>query len=206
MKSVVFDIECTDFDAVGAGILICAVAIPLDTLEPKIFRLDEYDKSILGWVDITNFGYLEREEKAELKALFDFMSGYDLWIGHNIERFDIPYMRTRGMRRNVPADFRPFTYDTFKAFRRCGIQTRPNGFGKPMAGLGAAADALGITEGSKTAVYSGEWWMQIWGNKEIRKTAFDAVVHHCTEDVKMNLGVYKEILPLDLKGNVKRLL
>ena len=206
MKTAVFDIEATDFDAVGAGLLVCAVVIPLDTLEPRVFRLDEYDKSILGWVDVERHGYLEREEKGILHDLFSFMGGYDLWVGHNIERFDIPYMKTRGMRRDVKFDHHPLTYDTFKAFRRLGIQTRPNGFGKPMAGLGAAADALNIRDGSKTAVYSGEWWMQIWGNKEARKTAFDAVVHHCIDDTRMNLGLYREIMPLDLRMNIKRLL
>ncbi len=206
MKSAVFDIECTDFDAVGAGILVCCVVIPLDTNEPKIFRLDEYDKSVMGWLNIEKYGYLEREEKEELSDLFAFLEKYDMLIGHNIDRFDIPYMKTRGMRRDVPFDLRPLTYDTFKAFRRCGIQTRPNGFGKPMAGLGAAADALNITGDSKTVVYSGEWWMGIWGDKEKRKIAFDAVVGHCVADVKMNLGVYREILPKDLKVNIKRLL
>ena len=206
MKSCIFDIECTDFDAVGAGILVCAVVIPLETEIPQVFRLDAYDKSVQGWLDISKHGYLEREEREALGDLFQYLSRFDLWIGHNIERFDIPYMKTRGMRREVPFRMHPITYDTFKAFRRVGIQTRPNGFGKPMAGLGAAADALKITDAAKTAVYSGEWWMQIWGNKEQRQIAFDAVVTHCIEDVKMNLGVYKELLPQDLKVNIKRML
>lgn len=201
-----FDIEATDFDAVGAGMLICAVVIPTDTEEPKIFRLDEYDKSFMGWVNLSEYGYLEREEKSELKELFDYLSRFDLLVGHNIERFDIPYMMTRAMRRNVECNLRPFVYDTFRAFRRCRIQTRPNGFGKPSAGLGAAADALRITDAAKTAVYSGEWWMQIWGNKEQRQIAFDAVVSHCVADVKMNLGVYRELLPKDLKASIKRIL
>ena len=201
MKSAVFDIECTDFDAIGAGILVCASVFDTETKEIHTFRLDDY-----SFKPNKKCGYLEQEERAELQELLEKLGQYDLLIGHNILKFDLKYLMTRALRRDVEYNLRPFAYDTFAAFRRVGIQTRPNGFGKPSAGFGAVADAFGITESMKTVVYSGEWWMEIWGNKDNKEKAFDAVVAHCESDVKLTYGVYQEILPKDFRANIKRAL
>jgi uncharacterized protein YprB with RNaseH-like and TPR domain len=131
------------------------------------------------------------------------LSNYHIWIGHNIDKFDIPYLRSRAFRLEVVFDLSPFTYDTLKAFRRTGYLTRQNGFGKPSAGLAMVADFGGIQQ-EKTAIYPAEWWMQIWGNKKKRIEALQNVVDHCQRDVRMNANVWEFLWNGDKRATMKR--
>ena len=201
MKAAVFDIETTGLDAVGSGILLCACVIPSGPGEElKTFRLDEYK-----YKPDKKYGLFERQEMSLLNDLVGELRKYDLLIGHNIERFDIKFLMTRAMRMGQAFGLHPFVYDTMKAFRRMGILTPQNGFGKPQAGLAAVADALGLSN-EKTSVMAGAWWMSIWQKEELRQRAMDTIVNHCQGDVRMTRGVYQELLPQDLRATIRRLL
>lgn len=199
MYSVVFDIETTDLGAVGAGMITCVCLRPMQTKRTRTYHIGmyEFDPS-------DEFGFFERQERALLEDVFKELSTYHIWIGHNIDKFDIPYLRSRAFRLGVNFDLSPFTYDTLKAFRRTGYLTRPNGFGKPSGGLAFVADFGGIVQ-EKTAIYPAEWWMQIWGNKKARIEAIQNVVDHCQRDVRMNANVWEFLWGGDKRGSMKRI-
>jgi uncharacterized protein YprB with RNaseH-like and TPR domain len=199
MRTAIFDIETTDLAAVGAGILICACIQPEDA-EIKSFRIDNYK-----FKTDSRFGFLEREETALLNDVVEELKKYPLLVGHNIDKFDIPFLRSRAYRLNYPCDLYPFTYDTLKAFRRIGLRTVMNGFGKPSAGLAHVVDFFGIPQ-EKTGIFPVEHWRTIWGNEKERVAAMNTLVDHCIRDVRMNSLVYTALLQQDMRVSIKRLL
>ncbi len=199
MRSCVMDIETTDLAAVGAGMLVCACIKPEEG-EINSFRIDKYK-----FKTDSRFGFLEREEAALLNDVVEELKKYSLLVGHNIDKFDLPFLRSRAYRLNAPCELYPFTYDTLKAFRRVGLRTVLNGFGRPSAGLAHVVDFFGIPQ-EKTAVYPVEHWRVIWGNEEEKKKAMDELVDHCIRDVHMNALVYPALLQQDMRANIKRLL
>ena len=198
MNSCVFDIECTDLGAVGAGMITCVCIRPLQTKRTRTYHLGMYE-----YETSDEYGYFERQERDLLLAVMGELSHYHIWIGHNIDRFDIPYLRSRCFRREIDWNLTPFTYDTLRAFRRTGYLTRPNGFGKPSAGLAMVADFGGVPQ-DKTAIYPVEWWEQIWGNKRTRAEAIQNVVDHCQRDVRMNANIWEYLWQGDKRGTMKR--
>ena len=199
MKTAIFDIETTDLAAVGAGMLVC-VCIKPDDAEIKSFRIDQY-----RFKPDDNFGFLEREETALLNAVVGELKQYDLLVGHNIDKFDLPFLRSRAYRLNAPCELYPFTYDTCKAFRRVGLRTVLNGFGRPSAGLAHVADFFGIPQ-EKTGIYPVQHWQTIWGSSKERSEAMNNLIEHCEKDVRMNALVYPALLQQDMRASIKRLL
>ena len=198
MQSAVFDIETTDLAGVGAGVLLCTCVRPLKTQKTRTLRLDSYkfeaDKQ---------FGIFEREEKCLVEETLEELEKYDLLIGHNIEGFDLGFLRTRAAVHGVPFRLEPIVYDTMKGFRRSKFRTRLNGFGKPTASLAMIADFLGIYQ-EKTSIYPVEWWSSLWGNELKRIEAMNNIVNHCQKDVRMNHGIYELILPHDKRLSLRR--
>lgn len=198
MKSAVFDLETTDLAGVGAGILLCGCVRPLATNRTRVFRIDAYHYK----ADHVH-GFFDRQEKDLLVDLVDELKKYDLLIGHNIENFDLGFLRTRAMRHNIPYPLNPITYDTMKAFRRVRIRTVLNVVGKPTASLAMVADFLGVKQ-EKTSIFPVDWWQSIWGNDTQRLDALNNIVDHCTKDVRMNAEVYEMLLPFDEKVRLAR--
>ena len=187
----VLDIETSDLAAVGAGFLTAAVVKPLGYTE-RVFRYDE-------------FKCKPAHEGKMLSSLIRELGQYDMVIGHNIDRFDLNYIRSRAIVLGVPFNVRPIVYDTLKAFRRCGFLTRPNGFGKPTASLAFVTDFLGIPQ-EKTALYPREHWQTVWQTQhKERRAAIDGLVNHCKKDVFMNEQAFNVLFPLDTNFNLKRL-
>jgi uncharacterized protein YprB with RNaseH-like and TPR domain len=200
LKTACFDLETTDLAAVGAGMLICAGIRPLATQRTRMFRIDAYD-----FEESPEYGFLEREETALLNDVINELKKYDLLIGHNIDKFDIPYLRSRAFQLHSPCEMWPLTYDTLKAFRRVGLRTVMNGFGKPSAGLGHVVDFFGIRQ-EKNGIYPVEHWRTIWGNESQRIEAMDHLVDHCQRDVRMNATIYPALLEQDTRVVIRRAL
>ena len=152
MYSAVMDIETTDLGAVGAGIITCVCIRPTQTKRTRTFHLGMYEFEASH-----DYGFFEREERALVDAARNELEGYHILIGHNIDKFDLPYLRSRAFRLCVDWDIAPFTYDTLKAFRRTGYLTRQNGFGKPSAGLGLVTD-LWRSKQEKNEIVTGKRW------------------------------------------------
>jgi len=200
MRAAVFDVETTDLAAVGAGVLMVVCVRPLSTQRTKTFRLDSYQ-----FEPDNQFGIMEREEQALLVDVLGELKKYDLLIGHNIDKFDIPYLRSRAFRLQTVSELWPFTYDTCKAFRRIGLRTVMNGFGKPRAGLAHVVDFFGEKQ-EKNGIYPVQHWMAIWGNLRARTEALNALCEHCARDTRMNAAIYPALLDMDTRAIVKRLL
>ena len=200
MRSAVFDIETTDLAAVGAGILLCVCIRPLSTGRTRTYRIDTYDKHKKN-----DHGFLEVEETEMMGEVIGELSQYDLLIGHNIDKFDIPYLRSRAFQLRRPFELWPFTYDTCKAFRRTGNRTVMNGFGKPSAGLAHVVDFFNIKQ-EKNGIYPVQHWMTVWGNKAQRIEAMNMLVEHCERDVRMNATIYPALLAMDTRAIIRRCL
>lgn len=200
MKACVFDIETTDLAAVGAGMVLCVCVRSIATQKTKSFRLDAYQ-----YEPDAEHGYFERQEKDLLTEVYGELQKYDLLIGHNIAKFDIPYLRSRAYQHGLSWAQRPLFYDTLMAFRRSGFLTRrPNGFGKPSAGMDMVADFLGVAQ-LKTKIYPRDWWASIWGNEKRRREAMAEIVDHCERDVRLNANMYPILLSSDPGVVIKRM-
>ena len=189
----VCDIETSDLAAVGAGIVLCVCVRPLETGRTRTWRLDQYefDKS-------DEFGLVEREEAKLLEDVNNELNRHYFVMGHNVIKFDMPYLRSRAFQRAVPWTAQPVLYDTLRAFRRTGYLTRPNGYGKPSGGLDFVAD-FGKVKQDKTRILPNEWWDTIWGNKRKRIEAMDKIVDHCKRDVRINANVLPFLWEADKK-------
>lgn len=198
MYAAVMDIETTDLGAVGAGIVLCVCIRPMQTKRTRTFSIldNEFEPDPL-------FGFLEREEKALLEAVRGELSNYHILIGHNLERFDLPYLKSRAFRRGLDFPIHPAIYDTMKAFRRTGYLTRQNGFGKPSAGLAMVADFAGVPQ-DKTAIYPVAWWESVWSNKKRRIEAMQNIIEHCARDVRMNANIFDFLWAADLRATFRR--
>ena len=189
MKAAVFDIETSGLDAIGSGVLLCAVIRPLGKRE-IIFRADE-------------MGCKYGQERELVTAITDELIKYDLLIGHNIIRFDIPWLRSRSVYFEIAELPKRFAYDTFTAFKRLGYKTVPNHFGKPSAGLAHVVDFFGEDQ-EKTALYPRHHWDIVWGDENRRKEAMGDLVNHCQADVRMNEKIYYKLLARDERAVIKR--
>lgn len=198
MRAAVFDIETTDLAGVGAGVLLCVCVRPLSTNRTRTLRIDAYP-----YEPDHEHGFFERQEHDLLADVVEELKKYDLLIGHNIENFDLGFLRTRAYRHNVVFPLNPITYDTMKAFRRVRMRTVLNAIGKPSATLAMIADFLGVKQ-EKTSIFPVEWWQGIWGNDAQRLETMNNIIDHCTKDVRMNAQVYEILLPFDEKANLKR--
>jgi uncharacterized protein YprB with RNaseH-like and TPR domain len=180
-SACVFDIETTSLEAIGAGWMLCAVVLDLQTRKNYILRYDNLECQ-LG------------HEGRLVKALLYGLSRYQVLIGHNINRFDWPYIKSRAIRNSIEISPYRFgvSYDTLPAFRRCGFKTVPNMIGKPTCRLDHIIDFFGI-EQEKTPLYPREHWVSVWGdgeNDNARKLAMDNLVDHCVKDVRMNEQIF----------------
>jgi uncharacterized protein YprB with RNaseH-like and TPR domain len=189
MKAAVLDIETTGLDAIGSGALLCAVLKPLDG---RFITLRADDLHCIPG-----------SERRLVVAVNELINQYDLIIGHCIERFDLAWLRSRSVFFGVPEANRPFIYDTFKAFRRLGYKSVPNGFGRPSASLKHVVDFFGI-EQDKTAILPREWWGAIWRKADERKKALDNIVSHCLADVRMTERVYWVLMRADHAASIRR--
>jgi DNA polymerase III epsilon subunit-like protein len=190
VKCIVFDIESSALEAVGSGFVLCTVLKPLGE---KAITL-RYDK----------MSCKPGQEKPLIRKTFDILSEYDLWIGHNIQTFDVAYLRSRAIQLDIPLPSkRPFLYDTKLAFKRTGFRTVDNGFGKPSASLAMVADFFNIPQ-MKTALYPREHWKTVWGEGKERQKAMDALCDHCVRDISMNEKVYWKLLEVDSVWGLRR--
>lgn len=155
----------------------------------KTFRIDQYKCK-------------PAMEKPLLEAVLKELAKYDLLIGQNLDAFDLPYLMSRAIRLGVAWTLKPFTYDTKKAFRRLRLRTRDNGYGQPTAALDMIADFLDINQ-MKTKIYPAAWWKSVW---EQNRETMNEIVSHCEADVKMTAEIYQELLPMDNKAVIRRLL
>jgi uncharacterized protein YprB with RNaseH-like and TPR domain len=189
MHAAVFDLETSALEAIGAGVLLCAVVRPLGQ-KNRVFRADE-------------MGCRYGQEKELVDAVTAELSQYDLLIGHNLIGFDVPWLRSRAVYFDSPVLPRLFAYDTFKAFKRLGYKTVPNHFGKPSAGLGHVVDFFG-EDNDKTGIYPRHHWEVVWGDEAQRAAAMGDLVNHCAADVRLTERIYWKLMKADERAVIRR--
>jgi DNA polymerase elongation subunit (family B) len=187
----VFDIETTALEAVGAGMVLVAVVKPVGDARCRVFRIDRSGDE---------FGH----EKNLLIKLFAELERYNLVIGHNIEGYDFPFLKTRARVLGVPFTYRPLCYDTLKGFKRTGFRTVLNKIGKPSAGLDMVVDGYGHTQ-RKTKIYPAAWWASVWGSPSDRSVAMTEMIDHCVKDVEMNEAIFWDVMQDDTNPVIKRI-
>ena len=189
-RSAVFDIETTSLDAVGAGVILCAVVKELGK-SPIVYRYDDMKQA-------------PGNDLRLVRALLNELGNYSLLIGHNIDNFDWNFIRTRAMIHGLSMPQPPLGYDTLTAFKRTGFKTVPNIKGRPTGRLDHVVDMFGIPQ-MKTALYPREHWQTVWGNKEQRREAMHKLVEHCIYDCEMNEQVFYRLFQNDSGATLKRL-
>jgi uncharacterized protein YprB with RNaseH-like and TPR domain len=161
VSSSVLDIETTNLSA-DYGIVMCAAVLPGGNgSAPTIFRGDAYP----GW------RRKRSDDSKLLQELVKHLEEFDIWIAHCGARFDIPFLRTRLIRWNLPPLANRKLIDPVLLAR--------NKLRMSYNSLKQIANHLGCN--SKTELL-GELWLQaaLDGSTE----AMDAIVQHCVEDVK----------------------
>lgn len=157
-------------DAIKAGEQIkiaCICALDVDTKEKFEFRID----------------LKKMCDKKLLKEFTKVANGYDVTIGHNLERFDVKHLRTRiAMHRLDDCKWAEGPiYDTLAQYRRS--------FAFPSNRLDYIAQTLEI--GKKSPMSLQDWI----GVKNGCKKSLDKMVKYCHNDVKIGAKVYKRLLP-----------
>lgn len=191
MRTAVLDIETTALEAVGAGVLLMA-AIKEPGTNARVLRIDQYDckpgKEIPLVEDI-------------LKAIGE----YDILIGHAIDGFDWPYIKSKAAIFNLglPSPL-PLSYDTLKGWRRIGFRTKMNNYGKPMGSLDMVIDFFGLVQ-KKTKIYPRAHWQSVWGSKRKRTVALDDLEEHCVSDTEMTEEIFHRIFAADTAAIIRRL-
>ena len=144
-------------------------------------------------------------EKRLVQALTDEMRKYHLWIGHNIDRFDFNFLRSRAVILGVPFSVQPMLYDTMLAFKRLGDLTVANpATGKPRANLDHVADFFNIPQLKTKVGYPNAHWRTVWGTGKERGEAMDSLVDHCVRDTIMTQMIYERELPVDPVWGLRR--
>lgn len=191
MREVVFDIETTDFGAVGGGMLV--VVVFQSEGKQEVLRMDQFHDPLGHEVQLVS-------------AVIHKLMSYELVVGHNIANFDLPWLRSRAIHLGIEGlpMLAPLYYDTLTAFKRLKLKTVPNRIGKPSAGLGHVIDFHRQPQ-VKTAIYPAEHWEAVLGkNKAARTAALDTQEDHCRRDVQGTAAVYPLLLQHDLKAIIKR--
>lgn len=190
MQSACFDIETSGLDAIGSGTLLCAVIKPLNKAAVTL-RADE-------------MGCKPGSESKLVRAVIGELAQYDLLIGHNIVRFDIPWLNSRAVFFGLPERVKPFAaYDTMRAFGRLNWKTVLNGYGKPAKSLGHIIDFFGI-EQEKTSIFPRAHWEAVWKDKADRTKAMDDIALHCYKDVRMTEKIYWQLLGAERAARTTR--
>ena len=141
------------------------------------------------WSDSDKIYYLTWDKKQCDKAMvakfIKIMNEAEEIVGHNVDRFDTKWVRTRAIfhRLSMPPEYK--SIDTLKESRK--------GFNFPSNKLDSICKYLGIGEKIKTTE---ELWMDIWRKKSARAMA--EMVKYCKRDVLI-LEEYFKIINVYIK-------
>lgn len=136
------------------------------------------------WADSKRVHWLTWDKKqSDKKMLQDFVKVLDLAdeiVGHNSDKFDIKWIRTRCLINDVEMMPKYQTLDTLKDAR--------NGFNFPSNRLDSIGRYTGVGKKIKT---TGELWFDVW-RKNCQKS-LRAMVKYCKQDVLLLEGVHKKL-------------
>ena len=154
-----FDLETTSLNA-DFGVILCGVIKPAQG-KAKVFRADRLN---------TKWQSIRSNDKDVVAAIVKELIEYDIWIAHNGNRFDVPFLRTRLAKwglESLPA--KKLIDPVFLARNKLKMSYNS---------LESLAKFLGVN--SKTEV-SGDQWLQAALDGSTK--AMNYIVEHCIQDV-----------------------
>lgn len=154
----IFDLECTSLNA-DFGVVLCGVVLPAGG-KPVILRADKLNK---------HWDTKRSDDSAVVKAIVHELAKYDIWIAHNGNRYDVPFLRTRLARWNLPPLPTAKLVDPVMLAR--------NKLKMSYNSLNQIANYLGVN--SKTEVM-GEQWLA--ASLDGCRKSMNYIVEHCVQD------------------------
>lgn len=153
-----FDLETTNLSA-DFGIILVGVVKGAGE-KPKVFRGDKYP----GWKTCRS------NDSEVVRAIVDELARYDIWVAHNGQKFDVPFLRTRLMRWGL---------DQLPVRKLIDpVQLARNKLRMSWNSLAKVADLLQCN--SKTEVQPDAW---LRASLDGDRKAMNYIVQHCIEDV-----------------------
>lgn len=185
LTTAIVDLETSDLTA-DKGVLLVACIKSSRWKGIKTIRIDEEDgmkwKAGMRGTDINT-----------CRATADALQDHDVIVAHNGQWFDIPFLRTRMLKWNLPR-----LPDT-KIVDPCQVLRRKFRMGRNS--LASIVDHLNLRD-KKTSLDLSVW-MDAMLNGSI--SALDLIAKHCVADVKALEGVFNVVKPyikvLDDKGS-----
>lgn len=123
-----------------------------------------------------------QNDKKMLEQFVKIANEADELVGHNGDRFDLPWIRTRCLLHNIPMFPNYVTVDTLKVSR--------SKFKFNSNKLDYIAKVLGVGEKLHTGF---DLWVRIVLNKD--KEAMESMVEYCKHDVNILEDVYHKLSP-----------
>jgi uncharacterized protein YprB with RNaseH-like and TPR domain len=170
----VFDIETSNLNA-DFGIILCAVIMDVNTKEIKILR----------WDEMPEFKKDRSSDKQLCQAIKKELESYDVIIGYNSSKFDIPFLNTRLIKNGCEMLTGIKHIDLLYSVRYHLKLSRNT--------LENLTDFL-ETKDRKTKVDGSQWTKAlVMAGTPKGKKAMDYIVEHCVYDVKTLAEVFGEI-------------
>jgi len=170
----VFDIETSNLNA-DFGIVLCAVIMDVNTREMKVLR----------WDDMPEFKKDRSSDKQLCEAIKQALEAFDVIIGYNSSKFDIPFLNTR-LIKNGDEMITGIKHIDLLYSARYYLKLSKNT-------LENLTEFLGTIE-RKTKVDGSQWTkaLVMAGTPKGRK-AMDYIVNHCIKDVQVLAEVFGKI-------------
>ena len=158
LSCCVFDLETTNLNA-DFGVTLCGVIKPAQD-KPLIFRADKLNPK---WQSKRS------DDSHLLTAFMAELVKYDIWIGHNADGFDLPWLRTRLAKYGLPPLPPNKLLDPVKIARR-KLRMSYNSLDK-------LATFFGVNTKSQVV---GDVWLR--AALDGCKKSMNEIVSHCIED------------------------
>jgi uncharacterized protein YprB with RNaseH-like and TPR domain len=166
------DIETTNLRAnVGHVLAVCAV--PLNSDEVKVFRLDDKRYRM----------HKAYDDQKLVIAVREYLEDAFCWVTWNGKMFDIPFLNSRLMLKGQDTLRQRMHIDLMYYARRPNLQLTSSR-------LAAVAKAFKLSEQKDEFDYE-PWQMA----EHLEKLGMDYVVEHCCKDVRVLKEAFKVLAP-----------
>lgn len=182
-KVAVFDLETSNLNA-DYGLILCGVIYNITANKIDVIRWDKTEAYKNG---------IYHNDREVVVKIRDELEKYDIVIGYNSTRFDIPFLRTRLLkhRERLLESVRHIDLYWIAKYKLKLHDNKLDTIAK-----------FTKTESQKTEV-DGDKWIEalVYAGTKRGKIAMDYIVEHCVLDCKVLAQVFGEIK--DLIGNIK---
>lgn len=184
ISTAIFDLETSGLEG-DRGIILCGCV--KSSIDGKMYtvRTDETNRK---WKSGKR-----GDDSLTTKQIAAILVKHDVLVAHNGNFFDLPYLRTRLLRWNLPRLPDVKIVDPWRIAKN-KLRLQYNS-------LGNIANFVGIKQ-EKTPLHMAVWMEAIFNGT---KSAMDNIVDHCQKDVLVLEGVFNMVKPyiklLDDRGS-----